>query len=351
MVIRVHGGIITDQMLSGGLRFFKLSSAALGYFEFMVSDGTVRIPGTDIGATNLSLLIAGQTESDYGGTPPEGDFAGGTGYLGGLTSDDYTQLAFATAPNTITRNDGTAFDADGVVVGQKLVIANSENAGENDGTVTVTGVTATVITVAETLVVNADDTTATISVFDILTLSGGSIITVNTAGTGGTGAAISAFTVTVAGAVGFTSGTTRTVTSETAGNSDFTLTPDADNEIAATGIFFVPADAPVPNSVADRIFKELTGKATVVILNQIDDDNIHFACDDSGFGWDTPAVGDAAAEMLIAIKALGVAGVIGGGAVDSDDPPVPDDTTTGVPTRDLNVGGVTLTETTPFELT
>lgn len=352
MVIRVHGGVITDQMLSGGLRFFKLSSAALDYFEHTVSDGTVRIPGTGIGDTNQRLLIAGQDESDYDNSPTtEGTFAGGTGYLGGLTSDDYTTLAFATGPNTITRSDGTAFDTDGVVVGQKLVISGSENAGENDGTFTITGVTATIITVTETLVVNADDTAAAISVFDILTLNGGSVITVDTAGTGGTGAPITAFTVTTSGAVGLVTGTTRTVTSETAGNSDFTLTPDTDNEIAALGIFFVSSGAPVPNSVADRIFRELTSKSTVVIVNQIDDNNIHFACDDSGFGWDTPSAGDAAAEMLIAIKALGTAGVIGGGAADSNDPPVPDETTTGVPTRDLDVGGVTLTETTPFELT
>ena len=48
---------------------------------------------------------------------------------------------------------------------------------------------------------NVADTTAAIDVFDILTLSDGTTITVDTAGTGGTGAAISAFTVTIAGAI------------------------------------------------------------------------------------------------------------------------------------------------------
>lgn len=349
MVIRTHGGIISDQMLSGGLRFFRLSSAALDYFAHTVSTGTTKIQGTSIGASNQRLLVNGQTEADYNNSPAtEGIFAGGTGYLGGVTTDDYTDLAFAATPtNTITRATGTAFDTDGLVAGQKLTVASSANAA-NNGDYTILSVTATVITTVEDIdVTNATDAGAVLNVFDILTLNDGTVVTVDTAGTAGTGAAITAFTLAV-GAAPLQTATVRTVTSETAGNSDFTLTPGPDNEIGTEGLFVVTSGQAVPNSVAERIFRELLDKATVVIINQIDDNNIHFACDDSGFGWDSPAAGDAAAEMLIAIKALGV---IGGGGPLSNNPSVPDDTATGVPTRDLNVGGLTLTETTQFELT
>lgn len=360
MVIRTHGGVITDQMLSGGLRFFRLSSAALGYFEHTVSTGTTKIPGSSIGVSNQRLLVTAQDETNYDGGANNGTFAGGTGYLGGITSDDYTNLVFTTGPDEITRSDGTAFDTDGVVVGQVLVIANAEDGG-NNGSYTVTSVSATVIAVSETLIPNADDTTATIDVFDVLTLNDTTVITVDSAGTAGTGAPITEFTV-AAGAVPLQLATTRTVSSETAGNSDFTLTPDTNNEIDTGGLFVVSPGQAVPNSVADRIFRALTnsssavgpdgnfftGACTIVMINVIDDNNIHFACDDSGFSWDTPATGDAAAEMQAAVRALGVVG--GGGAL-STNPPVPDASTTGVPTRDLNVGGITITETSPFQLT
>lgn len=351
MVIRVHGGVITDQMLTGGLRFFKLSSTALDYFAHTTSTGTTRIPGTSIGVSNQRVLVNAQTEADYTGTPPDGDFVAGTGYLGGITTDNYGTLAFAAAAtNTITRTDGATFVADGLVAGQKLTVASATSGG-NNGDYTILSVTATVITTVENITTtNAADGGAVLTVFDILTLNDGTVITVDTAGTAGTGAPITAFTV-AASAAPLIAGSTRTVSSETAGNSDFTLTSGTDNEIDTGGLFIVSPGQSVPNSVADRIFREITGKATVVIINQIDDNNIHFACDDSGFGWDSPAAGDAAAEMLDAINALGVAGVIGGGGVLSNNPPVPDDTANGVPTRDLNVGGVTLTETDPFELT
>ena len=348
MTIRIRGGVITDQMLSGGLRFFILSSASLGYFVHTTSTGITRVPGTGIGASNQRLLVNAQDETDYDGGGGNGTFVGGTVYLGGITTDNYAAgLVITTGPEVIKRPDVEPFDTDGIVLGQKLVIANSENAGENDGTFTITDVTATAITVAETLIANVDDDTMTLSVFDILTLNDGTVITVDSAGTAGTGAPITEFTV-AAGDVALQLGTIRTVSSETAGNSDFTLTPAASNEIDTGGLFIVSTGRAVPNSVADRIFREIIGKATVIIINQIDDNNIHFACDDSGFGWDSPAIGDAAAEMQVAIRALGI---IGGGGVLSNNPPVPNETSTGVPTRDLDVAGITITETTPFELT
>ncbi len=108
---------------------------------------------------------------------------------------------------------------------------------------------------------------------------------------------------------------------------------------------------PVPGSVADRVFRTIMENCTVVLISVIDDNNIHFICENLGFAWGTPAIGGgsagqggsgvAATEILAAIKALGV---IGGGAIGSLDSPIPDATATGVPSRDLNVGGVTLVE-------
>lgn len=40
MVFRVNGGIINDQTLTGGMRFFKIT----GPFEWTVSDGSVNLP-------------------------------------------------------------------------------------------------------------------------------------------------------------------------------------------------------------------------------------------------------------------------------------------------------------------
>ena len=44
MVTRVNGGIINNQTLTGGMRFFKI----VGPFAWTVSDGTVNIPGTGV---------------------------------------------------------------------------------------------------------------------------------------------------------------------------------------------------------------------------------------------------------------------------------------------------------------
>jgi len=45
MVVRVNGGIINDQTLTGGLRFFKV----VGPFAWTVSDGTVNLPVSVVG--------------------------------------------------------------------------------------------------------------------------------------------------------------------------------------------------------------------------------------------------------------------------------------------------------------
>lgn len=53
MTLRVHGGIISDQTLSGSLLHFKIGKAA-GNFGYAVSDGTVTIPPSSKGGPSGS---------------------------------------------------------------------------------------------------------------------------------------------------------------------------------------------------------------------------------------------------------------------------------------------------------
>lgn len=127
-------------------------------------------------------------------------------------------------------------------------------------------------------------------------------------------------------------------------------TSDGATTLIPGGTGVVPAvGSPVPGSVADRVFRTILENCNVVLISVIDANNVHFICENEGFVWgvngvgggsDQGAGGTAAAEMLIAIKALGV---IGGGAIGSLDSPIPDATATGT-SRDLDVGGVTLVE-------
>jgi hypothetical protein len=50
MVVRVNGGIINDQTLTGGLRFFKI----VGPFAWTISDGTVNLPSSVSGGETTS---------------------------------------------------------------------------------------------------------------------------------------------------------------------------------------------------------------------------------------------------------------------------------------------------------
>jgi hypothetical protein len=48
MVVKVNGGIINNQTLTGGMRFFKI----VGPFAWTVSDGTVNLPVSTTGGTS-----------------------------------------------------------------------------------------------------------------------------------------------------------------------------------------------------------------------------------------------------------------------------------------------------------
>lgn len=56
--VRVHGGVITDQTLSGSLRFFKLTGPA-GAFTYTTApnDTTVIIPGADTFGGNPGTVV------------------------------------------------------------------------------------------------------------------------------------------------------------------------------------------------------------------------------------------------------------------------------------------------------
>jgi hypothetical protein len=75
-------------------------------------------------------------------------------------ADDY---AFATGPDTITRTTGS-WVTDGYRIGGRVEVSNAEDSG-NNGTFTITAMSATVLTVTGvTFTVNANDTTATFAV-------------------------------------------------------------------------------------------------------------------------------------------------------------------------------------------
>jgi len=60
MVMRINGGIINDQTLTGGLRFFKI----VGPFAWTVSAGTVNLPFSVVGGdpTVTSYFVVGAAE-------------------------------------------------------------------------------------------------------------------------------------------------------------------------------------------------------------------------------------------------------------------------------------------------
>ena len=231
----VTGTTITGFTIdNGGTPVLQTASVAVRGAGYFINDVLTVVGGAPTAATlTVTTLstIASQDETDYT-----------------AITDDSTTLAFDGAgdPDTITGN-GTSFLTLGFAIGQKITIANSENAGENDGTFTIANVTATVITLdaGDSLVTNVDDTTATITtggsfngiaatgayqVSDVITLDDGSTITVDAVA----GSDVTEFTVTTATTVGIT-GNLATLsqlgTVVGGGNgTGFTLTQQATNQ-------------------------------------------------------------------------------------------------------------------------
>ena len=207
MVVRVHGGIIDDQMLAGSLRYFNITDAG-GLGTNVIADGNVRAVSANVAA-------------------------GGTTYsLGDI--------------------------------------------------LTATGPTGT-------------DPTFTVSIVDA-----GAVVAVSFL-TGGDVSAInsqpSATTVSPANGSGCTLQVLYTST---------IIVPGATGTTADGSEFYVPINKPVPGSAADLALTEVALYATIVQVGIVSANVIRIACENTGFGWDQPGGGDAAADMEAAIVALGV---------------------------------------------
>jgi hypothetical protein len=239
MVVRVHGGIINDQMLAGSLRYFEIADTGV-FADTIGTDPRLAFAGVEDGG--VATYVVGNVLTVVGGT-------------------------------------GTA---------ATLTVASVENGLVNSVTVSNPGA------------------------YTVLPTN-----PVSVTGGGGTGATFNlAFssTIIIPGAA-FTGGNP-----------------------AVTQEFYVGLDKAVPNSAANRALQVVSERANIVQVAVIDDDTLQIAIENTSFAWDTEAAGDAPAEMQAAIRALGI---IGSGAVDSSDPPVPDTTNTGT-TVDLST--VTVTE-------
>jgi len=206
MVVRVHGGIIDDQMLTGSLRYFNITDA-----------GGL---GTDV------IGPSANQRAEWASVPVPGS---------GYAIDDVLTLAGATA--------GTAATFTVKVIG---------GAGE-------------VLSVQLTLPGN------------MTTIDSNPVVT-TVAPPGGTGAELH---------VSYTS---------------LLIVPGAAFQAGVE--VYVGVGKPVPDSAADQALREIAKYATIVQVGIVSANVIRIACENTGFGWDQPGGGDAAADMETAIRAL-----------------------------------------------
>ena len=235
MVVRVHGGIINDQMLTGNIRYFDIE-------ETNMAVNTIALIGAanPYQATNATVVAAG------------------SGYL---VNDVLT----------VTGGTGTA---------TQLTVRSIGGSGEIIG-VSVT--TPGSYTVLPTNPVSHSGGTGTLATFDLDYLS---TIIIPGAGTG-------------------------------------------------ASEHYVSPNKPVPLSAVDQVLTEVAKYATIVQIAIVDANTVRVALENDSMSWDTPAAGDAAAEMEDAIQALGTI-------------TVPDTTTDGL---DFNLAAATVTERTLLSFT
>ena len=98
---------------------------------------------------------------------------------------------------------------------------------------------------------------------------------------------------------------------------------------------YISPDKPVAGSAVDQVLFEVAKYATIVQIAIVDADTVRIAVENDSMGWDTPAAGDAAAELEDAIQALGTI-------------TVPDVTTDGL---DYDLSAATVTERTLVDFT
>jgi hypothetical protein len=209
MVVRVHGGIIDDQMLTGSLRYFNITDA-----------GGL---GTDaIGDVNGRVDVAVLVDA-------------GSSYVGG---------------NVLTVSGGTSATAATITVhtppppsvgaGGEIELYAISNPGD--------------YSVLPANPVSVTGGAGTLATFNLIFSSG----------------------IIVPGAA-----------------------PQPGQEV------YVGWQKPVPDSAADQALREIAKFATIVQIGIVSANVIRIACENTGFGWDRPGGGDAAADMQTAIVALG----------------------------------------------
>lgn len=203
-----------------------------------------------------------------------------------------------------------------------------------------TGVFAnTIATTGMTLFAQPVDAGSGYAVNDTITVAGGtgtaSVLTVAAVdGSGG----VTRVTVSTDGAYSAlpTNPVSQSATSGSGTGATFDLTFSSTIVIPGGSItekdFHVAFNKAVVNSAADRVLRVIAERSDIVQIAVIDNNTVQVALENTSFGW-----ADATA-MQTAIQALGT---IGSGANDSNDPPVPDTTSTGTT---VDVSGVTVTE-------
>jgi hypothetical protein len=206
MVVRVHGGIIDDQMLTGSLRYFDITDAG-GLGTNVIADGNQRANLAQVAAEGSGYAINDVLT-----------VVGGTG----------TAATF-----TVTR----------IGAGGEVEAASFTTGG--DYSVIPTNPVATTVAPA-----------------------GGSGCTLNLTYTS---------LLIIPGATG--------------------TTPDGSE-------YYIGVNKPVPDSAADQALQEIAKYATIVQVGIVSANVIRIACENTGFGWDQPGGGDAAADMQTAIQAL-----------------------------------------------
>lgn len=208
MVVRVHGGVINDQMLAGSLRYFDIEETNMTVNT--IADGNQRVIAAEVVAPGSNYLI-----DDV------------------LTVVDGTGTA---ATLTVSILDGTGVDG-----------AQVTTAGD--------------YSVLPTNPVSVTGGAGTLATFNLTYTS----------------------TIIIPGA-GVQAGTE----------------------------YYVGIDKPVTNSAVDQVLRTVQaggadgGGATIVQVGIVSADTVRIAIENTGFGWDTEAAGDAAAEMEDAIQALGI---------------------------------------------
>jgi len=153
---------------------------------------------------------------------------------------------------------------------------------------------------------------------DILTFTGGTFSTAATltldTNRGVTGSGdIAAFSISNAGAYTVLPTNPITVTSSGSGtpltgliNAQWFSSIIIPGAAVQTGLeYFVPYGKAVVGSAVDQVLNEVSTKGTIVQIAIVDVNTVRVVLENDSMGWDTPAAGDAAAEIEDAVQALG----------------------------------------------